>query len=79
LKNEPIKYTVISAIPCELITLPGHELATLPTASLNEYSSICKPYADDDELRKVYIDMIKWEKWKKTLLFNLDTEKLIKK
>lgn len=72
-------FSVISAIPCELITFPIHEMDNLPQNVIKEYKAICKPYAEDEELRRVYLDLLKWDKWKKTLIDNIKVEKINKK
>jgi hypothetical protein len=74
-----MRFSVISAIPCELITFPSFEMDMLSPIVKKEYKAICKPYADDEELRRVYLDLIKWEKWKKTLIENIKVEKTNKK
>jgi cAMP-dependent protein kinase regulator len=74
LNKEGMHYSIVCTIPCELITFPGYELTQMDAKIIKDYRSICKPYPEDMELRRVYLDIIRWDRWKKQLINNVHTE-----
>jgi len=42
---------------------------------IDNYKSICKSYPKDSELKELYLDSIRWEKWKKRLVSNIKIER----
>ena len=62
-------------MPCELIALPHYDLKTMNASLLEEYQALCKTYPDNTELRKSYLDLTRWNSWKKNLYTNIQIDK----
>ena len=72
-------HSIVSSIPCELIALPIYDMNDMDERTVSEYKNVCKPYPDDIELRKMYLDLYRWNVWKKSLYKNVQIEKTNKK
>jgi hypothetical protein len=72
-------HSIVCSIPCELIALPVYDLNDLDENTVREYKTILKPYPHDYELRKMYLDLNKWNTWKKKLCQNIEIEKINKR
>lgn len=79
LHGESMQHSIVSSIPCELIALPIYDLNEMDDDTISEYKAICKPYPDDAELRRIYLDLFRWNIWKKKLYKNIQIEKTNKR
>jgi len=77
--KEPMHHSVVCSIPSELIALPLYDLSEMNERTLTEYKAVCKPYPDNFELRKMYLDLYRWNVWKKSLYKNVQIEKINKR
>jgi len=72
-------HSIVCSIPCELIALPVYDLNDLEDHVISEFKSVTKPYPDDNELRKMYLDLYRWNIWKNSLYKNIQIEKINKR
>ena len=73
-------HTVVTAIPCELIYLTAYDFRIMFDSSfLSQYESLCKPYPDDSELRKLFQDTKVWADYKRKMINNVLVQKATKK
>jgi len=79
LNKQAMHHSIVCSIPCELIALPVYDLNDLDETTIREYKTILKPYPEDSELRKMYLDLNKWNAWKKKLCQNINIEKINKR
>lgn len=79
LNKEPMHHTIVCSMPCELIALPYYDLKDMDEHLLEQYQAICKTYPDDTELRKTYLDVNRWNSWKKNLYDNIQIDKVNKR
>jgi len=79
LNKENMNHSIVCSIPCELIALPVYDLNDLDDNLIHEFRSVTKPYPDDDELRKMYLDLYRWNIWKNSLYKNIQIEKTNKR
>lgn len=77
--KEPIKHSLITAMPTEILTLDMHDFMGL-TKEVHEHSLLLgKAYPDDLDLRKAFIEMNRWTKFKQDMLHSIRSESTNKK
>jgi CRP-like cAMP-binding protein len=77
--KEPIKHSLITAMPTEMLTLDIHDFLALPK-ELHENSLLMqKAYPDDSDLRRAFIEMNRWTKFKQDMLHSIRSDSINKR
>ncbi|CAD8126891.1 unnamed protein product [Paramecium sonneborni] len=80
LKQEKSKYTYMTAIESEIITLSLFDIKKIvPSDLLDQYIVKLQTYPEPQELKEMIIEKDKWEKYKKQLLNRVHKEKQSRK
>ena len=80
IRGETIHHTVVTTIPCELIYITAYDFKIMfDMPFFSQYEGLCKPYPEDSELRKLYLDMKMWSDFKRKMVNNVVVEKFNKR
>lgn len=86
----PIKHSVVTMIPSEIFMLDGHDFLNLDKVTLffilihkqsirDSFIKFQKPYPDDKDLRRAFIEMNRWNQYKNDIVSNIKTDYVNKK
>lgn len=71
IKKEPIDHSVVTYIPTEIFILDQHDFNDLDERIKREFEEYQKAYPNDEEIRRAYFEMKKWEKFKEDLIYDV--------
>jgi uncharacterized protein (UPF0305 family) len=77
--RKPIKHTLITAMPTEILTLDIHDFMGLPQEIHENCLFLEKAYPEDIDLRRAFIEMNRWTKFKQDILHSIRSESINKK
>jgi hypothetical protein len=69
--RKPIKNSLITGMPTEILTLDAHDFLSMGT-DVQEHSLVMqKSYPEDADLRRAFIEMNRWAKFKKDIVHSV--------
>lgn len=82
MNKHPIKHSVVTTIPSEIFMLDMHDFLKLDKVRalkvncvklliLENFVHFSKPYPEDTALRRAFIEMNKWDKFKSDIVNNI--------
>ena len=77
--KKPIKHSLITAMPSEILTLDMHDFMQLNKDVHEHCLLLQKAFPDDVDLRGAFIEMNRWTKFKKDVLHTIRSESINKK
>ena len=77
--RKPISHSMVTAMPSEILTLDIHDFMALNKEVHEHCLLLQKAYPDDSDLRKAFIEMNRWNKYKKDIIHSVRSENNNKK
>jgi hypothetical protein len=77
--RKPIKHSLVTAMPSEILTLDAHDFMQLDKDIHEHCLLLQKSYPDDSDLRRAFIEMNRWTKFKKDVMHSIRSESINKK
>jgi hypothetical protein len=77
--RKPIKNSLITGMPTEILTLDAHDFLIMGPEVQEHCLVMQKAYPDDVDLRRAFIEMNRWTKFKKDVMHTVQSESLNKK
>ena len=79
LNKESVQYSAICTLPCKIFLLNRDDFSRFSKEDLEEFRTKTRPYPNDGVLRKQYLELHRWNIYKKKFLNNILLERDIKK
>lgn len=79
LLRKPIRNSMITAMPSEILTLDMHDFITLDKDVHESCLLLQKSYPEDADLRRAFIEMNRWTKFKNDMVHTVRSESINKK
>lgn len=77
--KKPIRHSMVTAMPSEILTLDIHDFMQLGK-DVHEHCLLAqKSYPEDSDLRRAFIEMSRWTKFKKDVVHSVRSENTNKK
>eukprot|EP00347_Sterkiella_histriomuscorum_P006322 403353199 len=77
--KQPIKHSIITAIPSEIFMLDMHDFLKLHKSIIDSFLQFSKQYPEDKDLRRAFIEMNKWTRFKQDIVKTVHAETVNKK
>ena len=72
--KKPIRHSMITGLPTEIITLDTHDFMALGKELHEHCLLVQKTYPDDIDLRRAFIEMNRWSKFKSDVMHSIRSE-----
>lgn len=80
LLKQPMRHSVVTTIPTEIFMLDMHDFLKLDKdLIIDNFLNFTKPYPDDSDLRRAFIEMNKWNKFKNDIVKTVHAENINKR
>ena len=77
--KKQIRHSMITGMPSEILTLDQHDFLTMGKDVHEDCLLIQKAFPDDTDLRRAFIEMNRWTKFKKDVLHSIKSDHTNKK